>query len=449
MKIIIAGAGEVGFHLAKLLSYESQEITLIDQKKENLLFAETHLDIRVLVGDTTSIKTLNDANAADADMFIGVTTMQAINLTSCFLAKQLGTKKTIARISNTEYIQSKNNLNFSSFGIDELISPESLASDEIDLVINQSEFNDTFEFENGALTTLGLVLSASAVLIGKTVAESANLFPENHFFPIAIKRNNKTIIPRGDTIFCIGDHVVFMTTKGGDDELCKLSGRESIDINNVMILGGSRIGRKVASNLSNNDFNVKLFEKNKEKAQILAEVLPESLIILGDGTNVELLDEENLNQMDAFISVTGNSETNIMSCLVAKSRGIKKTIALVDNMDYYKLSQSIGVDTLINKKLLAANSIFKYIRRGEIVAISQLSNMNAELLEFVVNDNSMICNKYIKDLKFPRAAIISGVIRDGKGLVVLGDFKILKNDRVVVCCEIKVIKKIERFFYSE
>ena len=183
--------------------------------------------------------------------------------------------------------------------------------------------------------------------------------------------------------------------------------------------------------------------------QILAEVLPESLIILGDGTNVELLDEENLNQMDAFISVTGNSETNIMSCLVAKSRGIKKTIALVDNMDYYKLSQSIGVDTLINKKLLAANSIFKYIRRGEIVAISQLSNMNAELLEFVVNDNSMICNKYIKDLKFPRAAIISGVIRDGKGLVVLGDFKILKNDRVVVCCEIKVIKKIERFFYSE
>ena len=153
--------------------------------------------------------------------------------------------------------------------------------------------------------------------------------------------------------------------------------------------------------------------------------------------------------MDAFISVTGNSETNIMSCLVAKSRGIKKTIALVDNMDYYKLSQSIGVDTLINKKLLAANSIFKYIRRGEIVAISQLSNMNAELLEFVVNDNSMICNKYIKDLKFPRAAIISGVIRDGKGLVVLGDFKILKNDRVVVCCEIKVIKKIERFFYSE
>jgi len=186
MKIIIAGAGEVGFHLAKLLSYESQEITLIDQKKENLLFAETYLDIRVLVGDSTSIKTLNEANAADADMFIGVTTMQAINLTSCFLAKQLGTKKTIARISNTEYIKSKNNLNFSSFGIDELISPESLASDEIDLVINQSEFNDTFEFENGALTTLGIVLSASADLIGKTVAESANFFPENHFFPIAV-----------------------------------------------------------------------------------------------------------------------------------------------------------------------------------------------------------------------------------------------------------------------
>ena len=446
MKIIIAGAGEVGFHLAKLLSYESQEITLIDPVRDSLTFAEGHLDIKVLKGDSTSIKTLNDANASDADLFIGVTSLQATNLTACFLAKQLGVKKTIARISNTEYNNSKNNINFSDLGVDELISPEDLASDEIELVVNQSVFNDTFEFEDGALTTLGLNLSDSAILIGKSVTEAATFFPEIHFFPIAIKRNDMTIIPRGNTIFKIGDHVVFMTTKGGDKELCKLSGTDLTKIDDVMIMGGGNIGRKVAKKLSKN-FNVKIIEKSKSRAQDLADRLPETLVIYGDGRNVELLDEENLNNMDAFISVTGNSETNIMSCLVAKSKGIKKTIALVDNMDYYKLSQSIGIDTLINKKLLAANSIVKYIKKAEVVAISQLSNMNAELLEFVINENSHVCDKFIRDLNFPREAIISGVIRDGNGLVVLGDFKILKDDRVVVCCKLDTVNQVEKFFY--
>jgi trk system potassium uptake protein TrkA len=312
MKIIIAGAGEVGFHLAKLLSYESQEITLIDPVRDSLTFAEGHLDIKVIKGDSTSIKTLNDANTSDADLFIGVTSLQATNLTACFLAKQLGAKKTIARISNTEYNNPKNNISFSDLGVDELISPGDLASDEIELVVNQSVFNDTFEFEDGALTTLGLNLSDSAILIGKSVTEAASFFPETHFFPIAIKRDDDTIIPRGDTVFEIGDHVVFMTTEGGDKELCKLSGTDLTKISDVMIMGGGNIGRKVAKKLSNN-FNVKIIEKSKSRAQDLADRLPETLVIYGDGRNVELLDEENLNNMDAFISVTGNSETNIMS----------------------------------------------------------------------------------------------------------------------------------------
>ena len=194
MKIIIAGAGEVGFHLAKLLSYESQEITLIDPVRDSLTFAESHLDIKVLNGDSTSIKTLNDANISDADLFIGVTALQATNLTACFLAKQLGAKKTIARISNSEYNNPKNNINFSNLGVDELISPGDLATDEIELVINQSVFNDTYEFEDGALTTLGLNLSDSAILIGKSVTEAASFFPETHFFPIAIKSTCLAII---------------------------------------------------------------------------------------------------------------------------------------------------------------------------------------------------------------------------------------------------------------
>ena len=213
-----------------------------------------------------------------------------------------------------------------------------------------------------------------------------------------------------------------------------------------MVLGGGRVGKKVAEDLSADRINVKLVESDKERAEELAEDLENCLVIYGDGTNSKLLEEENLDQMDAFIAVTGDSETNIMSSLIAKSKGINKTIALVDNLDYYKLTQISGIDTLINKKLLTADSISKHVHKAEIVAISQLDNMDAELLEFVVNEDSKVCNKVIKNLDFPRSAIIAGVIRESKGYIVLGDFKILNNDRIVVCCLKDSIHKVEKFF---
>jgi trk system potassium uptake protein TrkA len=453
MKIIIAGAGEVGFHLAKLLSYESQEITLIDPNKHSLVYAESHLDIKVLNGDATSIRLLNEAKVKSAQLFIAVTSSQTTNITACVLAKQLGAKKTIARISNTEFIDFKDEVGFTKFGIDELISPEQLAAKEIELLLNQSVFNDTYEFENGALTMLGLNLTNAAQIIGKSVKEAAQMIPNVHFFPIAIQRHGShlAIIPRGDTLLKEGDHVVFITSKGGDEELCKLAGIQKTEIRDVMILGGGRIGRKTSKSLTtknnNGKFNVKLIESDKDRAFELADRLPNALIIRGDGRNVELLEEENISEMDAFIAVTGNSETNIISSLVAKNRGVKKTIALVENMDYFELSHSIGIDTLINKKLLAANSIFRYIRKGDVVAMTKLSTMDAELLEFVVKPKSKICNKVIKNLNFPVSAIIGGVIRNGEGMFALGDFEILEGDRVVVCCLPTSIKKVESFFF--
>lgn len=449
MKIIIAGAGEVGFHLAKLLSFESQEITLIDTQRANLTYADNHLDIKVIKGDATSIVNLKDGRVNQADLVIAVTASETTNITICVLAKQLGAKRTIARISNTEFIENKDELGFTKFGIDELISPESLAASEIQLLLNQAAFNDTYQFEEGALTMLGLNLSRTALFVGKTIREAAQLIPEIHFVPIAIQRyaTQYTIIPRGDTIFKEGDHVVFITSKGGDEELCKLTGRSNSEIKNVMILGGGKIGAKTARDLVNSKYKLKLIEKNKDRAFDLADDLPGILVIHGDGRNVELLDEENIGDMDAFISVTGNSETNIMSCLVAKSKGVKKTIALVENIDYFELSHSIGVDTLINKKLLAASTIFRYIRKGDVVAMTKLNNMNAELLEFIVNPSSKICNKKIKDLDFPRSAIIGGIVRDGEGISALGEFLIEAGDRVVVCCLPRSIKKVESFFF--
>lgn len=449
MKIIIAGAGEVGFHLAKLLSYESQEITLIDSKKDSLIYADTHLDIKVVKGDATSIAILKDCRIKNADLFIAVTSSETTNITASVLAKQLGAKKTIARISNTEFIEMKDEVGFTKFGIDELISPESLAAAEIELLLNQSVFSDTYEFDDGALTMLGLNLSRTAAIVGKSVKDAAKLMPEVHFVPIAIQRygSHLTIIPRGDTLLKEGDHVVFMTSKGGDEEICKLTGKFKTEIKNVMILGGGKIGSKTARDLTDNKFNIKLIEKDRDRAFELADELPTTLVINGDGRNVELLDEENIGDMEAFISVTGNSETNIMSCLVAKSRGVKKTVALVENVDYFELSHSIGIDTLINKKLLAANSIFRYIRRGEVVAMTKLNNMDAELLEFVVNEKSKISGKLIRDLDFPRSAIIGGVIRNDEGIIALGDFKVEAGDRIVVCCLPQSIKKVESFFY--
>ncbi|CAL65374.1 Trk system potassium transporter TrkA [Christiangramia forsetii] len=448
MKIIIAGAGEVGFHLAKLLSFESQDITLIDPNRDNLAYADTHLDIRTIKGDASSIKILKDAQVKRTDMVISVTSSEATNITVCVLAKQLGAKRTIARISNTEFLENQDELGFTRFGIDELISPEALASREIELLLNQSAFNDSYEFEEGALTMIGVSLSRTATFVGKTVKEAAKIFPELNFVPIAIQRfgTQYTLIPRGDTQFKDGDQVYFITLKNGVEELYKLTGKVKQEIKNVMVLGGSKIGRKTARDLCRNNFKVKLVEKDRDKAYELADELPETLIINGDGRNVELLEEENIYDMDAFIAVTGNSETNIMSCLVAKSKSVKKTISLVENMDYFQLSHSIGIDTLINKKLLAANNIFRFVRKGEVVAMTKLNNMNAELLEFIVKPKSQVSNKKIKDLDFPRSAIIGGIIRDGHGLIALGDFLIKPGDRIVVCCLPRSINKVEKLF---
>ncbi|WBL21538.1 MULTISPECIES: Trk system potassium transporter TrkA [unclassified Zunongwangia] len=448
MKIIIAGAGEVGFHLAKLLSFESQDITLIDPSRDRLQYADTHLDIRTIKGDASSIAILKDAQVKYTDMLISVTSSEATNITVCVLAKQLGALRTIARISNTEFLEKKEEIGFTQFGIDELISPEALAAREIALLLNQSAFNDSYEFEDGALTMIGLSLSRTARFVGKTVKEAARIFPQLNFVPIAIQRfgTQYTLIPRGDTQFKEGDQVYFITLKSGVEELYKLTGKTKQEIKSVMILGGSKIGRKTARDLCRNNFNVKLVEANKEKAYDLADELPNTLIIHGDGRNVELLEEENIHDMDAFIAVTGNSETNIMSCLVAKSKSVKKTISLVENMDYFQLSHSIGIDTLINKKLLAANNIFRYIRKGEVVAMTKLNNMNAELLEFIVKPGSQVADKKIKNLDFPRSAIIGGIIRHGEGIIALGEFLIKPGDRIVVCCLPRSIKKVEKLF---
>lgn len=447
MKIIIAGAGDLGFHLAKLLSFESHDIYIIDKSDEKLNYISTHLDVFTIIGDATSPQLLIDYKIHEADILLAVTDSPEVNFTIAVLGKKLGAKKTIARITNPEFL--KNDvINFVELGIDSVISPEELAANEIKMLVKQTAFNDSIEFENGSLFILGGILSDTSPLINLTVQEAKKQFSDFEFITIAIKsdKTKETIIPRGHTIFNAFDQVYFSTTADSYKKLHKLLGKEHHDIKNIMILGGSRIGEKSARNLSIENFNIKLIESNKERAFELAEKLPNVMVIKGDGRNVDLLNEESIAEMDVFIAVTGNSETNIISSLVAKSRGVKKTIALVENMKYIHISQNIGIDTLINKKFLAASSIFKHIRKGKVLALASLHNIDAEILEFEVNKDSLISNKKIKDLAITSKAVFGGAVRNGKPLMTFGEFQLLPNDRIIVFCLPEAILELEKLF---
>lgn len=447
MKIIIAGAGDVGFHLAKSLSNEAQDTFVIDFSAKKLKYIDSHLDVITVRGDATSIKSLKDVGVQNADLLLAVTESQNTNLTIAALSKKLGVKKTIARISNTEFLTT-DEINFAEVGIDYMISPEYLAAKEIEGLLKQSVFNDKIEFENGAINILGARLSSKSPVVGRTVQDIKKQYTEIDFTIISLKRENtiETIIPRGDTVFKHHDQVYFSVTKAHVDKVYELIGKQKVGIKDVMILGGSKIGQKAARSLCADNFNVKLIEAKRDKAFELADSLSNTLIIQGDGRNVELLEEESIDKMDAFVAVTGNSETNIMSCLVAKSKGVKKTIALVENMDYINISQTIGIDTLINKKLLAAGAIFRHVRKGKVLALANLHNVDAEVLEFFVRRNTKATKYKIKDLELTNKAVIGGVVRKGEGMMSFGDFQILKGDRVIVFCLPEAIGEVEDLF---
>ncbi len=445
MRIIIAGAGDLGFHLSKLLAYEEQDIVLIDRDEDVLNHASNNLDVHAIKGSSTSIKILEEANISKADMLIAVTSDQETNFTTCTIGKQLGAKKTIARISNIEFLHQREKLDLRKVGIDEIISPESLAAKEIKRLLKETALTDTFEFEKGMLSLIGITIDEESELFNKSLTETAYLNPDNSFTTVAILRDDETILPHGDNKFKLNDHAYFIAQPDGIDRVMDLSGKERVDIKNIMILGGSKLGINTAKQLSKK-YNIKLIENDKTKCFQLADELPETMVISGDGRDMDLLKEEGINQMDAFIAVTGNSETNIMSSLVAKNNGVKKTIALVENMDYIHLSQSIGVDTLINKKLIAANFIFRYIRRGQVINLTSIHGVDAEILEFEVQPNSKILKEELRNLSFPRTAIIGGVIRKNQGHTVRGNFRFEAKDRVVVLSKPECIHSVEGFF---
>lgn len=445
MKVIIAGAGEVGYHLAKLLTKESHSIVLIDNTAKVLSRADSEMDLLTIQGNAYSISILDQAGVADADLLIAVTSSETANLTIATIGKQLGAKKTVARVNSSEFLKLKDRLDLSGMGIDVIISPEELASKEIVRLLRRSSFSNAFDFEFGKLTLLGVYLTEKSKIINKSIKECKIYNEDRKFITIAIEREGQAIIPRGDFVFLSHDHVFFLCLPEGIEQIREICGGVRLDVKNIMILGGGNVGYNAARKLSRRK-NVKIIESDSNRCIELADKLPETLIINDDGHDVHLLEDENIAQMDAFIAVTGNSETNIMSCLVAKKHGVKKTIAMVENMDYINLSQTIGIDTLINKKLIAANNIFRYVRQADIVNIAGIHGIDAEVLEIYVKENSKATQVPINELHIPKDAIIGGIIRDNKAWIADKEFQINAEDKVVVFALPSSLKKTLEYF---
>ncbi len=445
MRIVIAGAGEVGSHLAKMLSSESHDIVLIDCDEDKLRDIGSLYDLMTIHGSATSISLLKDASIKRVDLFLAVTQSEEINITATILSKKLGAKKTIARIDNKEYLHPSNKEIFLSLGIDYMIYPEMIAANEVVGLLHQSGSADVVDFSGGKLSMYVLKLNEEAPIISKSLAEVTNPDKPLEYRAVAITRGTKTIIPRGEDKFEANDHVYVISHQTGITELLKYTGTENYDINNIMILGGSRIGKGVAEQLGR-QHNVKLIEINREKAYTLSNLLSNTLVINGDGNNFDLLMQEGLQKMDAFIAVTGNSETNVLSCVLAKQVGVKKTIAEVENIDYIKLAENMGIDTIINKKLITASRIFRFTMTGEVASIKCLTGTEAEVMEFVVKPGSPITDGILRELDFPKDAIIGGVIRGKSSFIATGNTEIKPNDRVVVFALPSAIPKMAKYF---
>ena len=445
MRIVIAGAGEVGTHLAKMLSNEQHDIVIIDPEENRLKPIDSSLDVMTFLGSATSVDLLKETLGKKTDLFIAVAHLEDTNITAAILAKRLGAVKTIARIDNREYLEPTTKEFFKSLGIDSLIYPELIAAKEVLGLLHETGTTEFMEFSGGMLSLYVQKLEENAPVVNKRLRDVTLELRSSNYRAVAIKRNEETIIPRGDEYFRAGDLVFVVSTREGIKEMMKFSGKENFIAKRIMILGGSRIGKRVAQTLQKECF-IKLIEIDPAKCEILADELENTLVINGDGRDANLLLQEGIAQKDVFVALTGNSETNILACLLATKLGVKKTIAEVENVEYINLAENSGIDTIINKKLSAASRIFRHTTNPNVTQVKCMTGTDAEVLEYRVPEGSKVINGKLRDIHFPKGAIIGGGTRDGKPFIATGDTQIKTNDKVVVFTLPYALEKVSKYF---
>ena len=448
MKIVIAGAGEVGCHLAKMLSEGYHEITIIDNDEERLALVSESMDVLTVQGSPTSIKVLKDAGVDKADLFVAVSPAkeQDVNLVAAIIAKKLGARKVTARINDAEYLNYDNKLMFTDMGIDLLFYPEKIAATEIGDLLKQSDISEFVDFARGQLQMVVFRLDEGSRMINKTPADFP--YPPDNlpFRVVALTRGGETIILQQDTLLKRGDMVYVITRREFVDELMSWSGRQYLESKRLTILGGGRIGEMVAKQFEKSAEFVKIIEINRDRCEVLSENLDRTLVINGDGRNSDFLYEEDVKSCDAFVAVTSSSETNILACVAAKKMGVAKTIAEVENIEYIKLAEGMGVDAVINKKIITAGRIFRFTMSTKVRTVKVIGGSDAEVIEYIVNPDSLVTKGPLKDLNFPKDALIGGVIRGGEAFIAVDDTLIKPYDRAVIFALPTAMGRIEKFF---
>ena len=445
MKVVIVGAGAVGTHLSKLLSREHKDCVLIDDNEERLNGLSEY-DVMTYNASPTSIKALKEAGAQHADLFVGVTPEETTNLTACMIAHQLGAKKTVARIDNYEYLSPHNKELFKKMGVDSLIYPEVLAAIDINNGLKLSWVRQRWDVHDGALTLLGIKLRESAEILNQPLRDLCG--PDDPYHIVAIKRGEDTIIPGGLDELRIGDLVYLMTTQEYIPYIRKIVGKEHYaDVKNVIVMGGDKTSVRAA--LTAPDYmNIKIIEKDAARCERLNELLGDSdtMVIHGDGRDLGLLEEENIKNTQAFVALTGNAETNILACLTAKRLGVRKTIAMVENLDYVNMAEQLDIGTIINKMTIAASHIFQMMLEADVDNLRSLMLVDSDVAEFTAAEDSKVTKKPVKDLGLPVGVTIGGLVRNGTGMLVNGNSQIQAGDSVMVFCHEQKLNNIEKYF---
>ena len=451
MKIVIAGAGEVGSHLAKMLSGASNDVTVIDSNPDRLQSLEETQDVVTIEGSPSSLSVLKEAGVPSADLFIAVypSESQDMNVVSALLARKLGAKKVTARVNNEEYLHYDNKYLFTEMGIDLLFYPEKIAAGEIVDLLRRTSATDSMDFARGKLQMEVFKLEDDAPILDMTLQEFARIASSSkvQFRVVAVSRGDETFIPSFDTRFKYHDLLFIIARPDGIESLMRFIGKSNVEVDSVMILGGSTIAEMVARRISESMPRTKIIERSAERCRALAERLSEKVeIVCGDGRNSDLLVDEGIRSYDAFVALTESSETNILACVAAKKLGVGRTIAQVENLEYITLAEGMGVDAVINKKLITAGRIFKFTLSDKVRFVKYMSGTSAEIIEFIVSPDSRITKAPLKDLPFPSNAIIGGVIRGADSFIAVGDTQIQPYDRVAVFAMPQAVKEVDKWF---
>ena len=448
MKIIIAGAGAVGTHLAELLASESHDIILIDENPEKTEpLSGGNYDLLTMNVSPTSISGLMEAGVAHADLFIAVTPEETRNITCCMIAHTLGARKTVARVDNSEYTSPEHSEMFKQMGIDSVVYPEELAADEIIEGLKRSWVRQYWEVHGGALCLLGIKLREEAgALFDRPLHELFDKSTPYHI--VAIKHGDATIIPNGNSELRLGDIAYFMTTKKHIQTIRRIVGKENYaDVRSVMVMGGGHIAMHVAHAKPAN-ISMKIIEQNEQRCQQLIEHLEDEdiMVIQGDARDSNLLIDEGINDVQGFAALTTNTEENILACLAAKRLGVRKTVAQVENIAYVAMAEKLDIGTIINKKTTAASHIYRLLLDTDVASIRRLTIADADVAEFIASEGSPITKKAIREFRFPSGITLGGLVRNGVGTNVTGSTQVMPGDRVIVFCKSGLIREIDSYF---